>query len=105
MGRLASPRYWHVVKKQAHRLVCASPSFIVSPTPHVPRNSRMASVSRGRGCGPGSGGPSPRFASSGSGAAGTAAPQRLCLKVGLRGPHSLPAGPGHSSLGMGYCNN
>lgn len=61
---------------------------------------------RGPRWGPGSAGggrPPPRFSGPGPGAAGTAERRRLCLKVGLLGPHSLPRSWARapSSLGMG----
>lgn len=100
MGRRASPRCWHVVKKHARRLVCAPPSFIVSAdTPRSPRGFLLFLA--GGGVGSGSGAPLPRFSPLGPWAARPAEPRRLCLKVGLQGPRSLPAGPGTSSPGMG----
>lgn len=61
VGRRASPRCWHVVKKHAQRLVCAPPSFIVSAaTPRSaeqPRGFSLALASGG--VGPGRGDPRP----------------------------------------------
>lgn len=100
MGRRASPRCWHVVKKHARRLVCAPPSFIVSAdTPRSPRGFLLFLA--GGGVGSGSGASLPRFSPLGPWGARLAEPRRLCLKVGLLGSRSLPAGPGTSSPGMG----
>lgn len=62
VGRRASPRCWHVVKKHAQRLVCALPSFIVSAdTPRSAEPPRGFSlVLAGGGVGR-VGGPPPRF--------------------------------------------
>lgn len=93
VGRRASPRCWHVVKKHAHRLVCAPPSFIVSAdTPHSAEPPRGFSLFlAGRGVGFGSGAPPPGFSRTGPGVVRTLEPRRLCLKVGLLGPtHSRP---------------
>lgn len=108
VGRRASPRCWHVVKKHAQRLVCAPPSFIVSADTPTLRGAAawLLAGPRGPRWGPGSAGggrPPPRFSGPGPGAAGTAERRRLCLKVGLLGPHSLPRSWARapSSLGMG----
>lgn len=63
VGRRASPCCWHVVKKHAHRLVCALPSFIVSAdTPRSAEPPRGFSFFLARvGCGSESEGPAPRF--------------------------------------------
>lgn len=61
VGRPASPRCWHVVKKHAQRLVCAPPSFIVSAdTPRSAEPPRGFSLVLAGGCvGPGRGDPRP----------------------------------------------
>lgn len=106
-GRWASPHCWHVVKKHAHRLVCAPPSFIVSAgTPRSAESPRGFSLVLAGGgvCGPCTGAtPAPHFPSRPA-----AARERLCLKVGLefRGSHPTPSwARAHSSLGLGCFHN
>lgn len=93
MGRRASPRCWHVVKKHAQCLVCTPPKFHCFSRHPTLRGAAawLLACSRGWRFGPGRGDPPTPILP-----AGTAEPRRLCLKVGLPGPHSLPVGPGHS---------
>lgn len=90
VGRRASPRCWHVVKKHAQCLVCAPPKFHCLSRHPTLRGAAAWPLAGSHGWrfGPGRGDTPPRFSPPG--------PRRLCLKVGLPGPHSLPVGPGHS---------
>lgn len=92
MGRRASPRCWHVVRKHADRLVCAPPSFIVSADT-ARRRVASRSFSPAESGVQVRGTPGP-FVPVGTEAARTAEPRRLCLKVERLGPPSLRIGPG-----------